>query len=138
MKFIIGFVLLLSTAVNAQDKNVNVIIAKNVSFKNVVTSLLDAGFQIDKLDSTYSTVKTDFKKICLKCDADYLLNVRVKDNTAYITGKWKNTLVASVVFSGSDPVFDIKNERGGIPKQSFEAMNNFAKSLSKDVSYLKQ
>lgn len=122
----------------AQEKNDNTIIASGVNFKQVVNTLLDAGYQIQKLDTTYSTLRTEYKKLCSGCEPEYLLDIRIKDSNAIITGKWKNSLVASIFLNGADPVMDIANERSGVPKKSFAAMNKFALSLSANVTYMKQ
>lgn len=137
-KIVIILIMFLPFATMAQNKNDNTITAIGVGFKQVVNALLDAGFQIQKLDTTYSTIRTEYKKLCSNCEPDYLLDIRVKDSAATITGKWKNTLMASVFLAGSDPVFDIKNERSAVPRKCFEAMNKFALTLSQNVTYTKQ
>lgn len=137
-RLLLAALVLASVSGIAQNKNDNVIIVKGVTFKMVINNLLDAGYQIQKMDTAYSTVRTEYKKLCSTCEPEYLLDIRVKDSTAIITGKWKNTAMAAIFLNGADPVMDIRNEKSGVPKQSFAAANKFALSLSSNIVYAKQ
>jgi hypothetical protein len=125
----------------SQNKNDNVIIAQKVFLKQVVDTLLDHGYLIDRIDSNYNTLKTDYKKLCSDCVPEIMFNVRIKDSTAYISGKWRSNggLFGNVLSGNNDYIyFDIMNEKSKVPKHCFLEMDKIAKLLSSNVTYSKQ
>lgn len=110
-----------------QNKGDNAVTASGVNFKQVVNALLDKGFSIEKIDSNYGTVKTEWKE-----DAKYSFKeryeVRVKDGAAILKGE---------VRSG-DMLWSISNDKAFLFKYSFNQMSDFAKELSASVAYSKQ
>lgn len=143
MRLLITFtIILLRLSVYSQDvpKNADVITVNGITFEKVVNSLLDSGFVIEKMDKEFHTVKTEYRKLCKDCIPEILFNVRVKDSTAIITGKWRST---GNIFGGLESkkdldnayVFDIKNEKMKVPRLAFQAMKTFAVSLNGEISY---
>lgn len=141
--FALLIILWSSTNTFSQDipKNANVIVVKGVTFEKVVNSLLDSGFVIEKIDKEYQTLKTEYKKLCKDCIPEIQFYVRVKDSVLTITGKWRSDLN---IFGGFDTnkskdealIFEIKNEKNKVPRESFKAMNKFAISLKGEIQYL--
>lgn len=134
MKLIIVILLLPLLAIS-QNKGDNTIVVKGVGFMQVCSALIDAGYIIDKKDNDLQTVKTELKSGQDKNKwMKLLLNIRVKDSAAIITGQWYNTL-------GDDPIetntYKIENTSGN-PKSCFKEMKTFALSFKKPVEYLKQ
>ena len=85
-------ILSLAIAANgmAQVKGDNTILVSGVTFKQVVNALLDEGFKIEKIDSNYNTVRTEWKEH-VKYSFNYYFDIRVKDSTASITGQSKSS-----------------------------------------------
>ena len=143
MKFFLILISLFgSLSIFAQDipKNANVIIVKGTTFDKVVNSLLDSSFVIDKMDKEYQTLKTEYKKLRKGFVPEIMLNVRIKDSTATITGKWRSDLnifgLNSQKEQESAMIFEIKNEKSKVPSESFKAMNKFALSLKGQIQYI--
>jgi hypothetical protein len=111
----------------AQNKGDNTILVKGVTFDQVVNALLDKGYKIDKLDKDFKTVKTEYCECRPKYSYQILLNVRVKDSVAAISGKASNRNIE----------IGIENQKWGLYKYSFDDMNNLAKSLKGELSYSK-
>ena len=88
MKRVITILFLLPFLVSAQTipKDVNVIIVKKVGFLEVCNALLDSGYTISKKDNDLQTVSTEVKQFPRLWNATYVVNIRVKDSVAYISG----------------------------------------------------
>jgi hypothetical protein len=102
MKYLVLLILLmLHQSIIAQDipKHANTIIVKGVSFDKVVRSLIDSGYIPDKMDKDLQYIKTEYKKICVKCVPEMLLTIKVKDSVATITGIWRSSV--DMIFSSS-------------------------------------
>lgn len=129
MKTLLLFCLLIITsAAQAQNKGDNTILVKGVTFDQVVNTLLDQGFKIDKIDKDFKTVRTEFKEPNPKYSYKVSYDIRVKDDVAIITGE---TITSNMKF-------EIKNGKSGLDKLAFESMSNFAKSLNGGMSYAKK
>src|SRR5665647_306091 len=125
MKKILILLLLPCFAI-AQNKNDNTIIAKGVTFKQVVNTLLDADYRIDKIDSNYYTIKTEYKKLCTECLPEIMFDIRVKDSAATIRGKWRSSGgIIAIGLTREDKFFyfNIMNEKGKVPKICFNEMD---------------
>lgn len=139
--------LILSLAISstgiAQIKKDNTITAHPVEFKQIVNTLLDAGYVIDKIDSNYYTIKTEYKKLCSNCLPKVSFDIRVKDSSAIIKGQWKSDggiFAQALMGPGYDVeemVFDIMVEGSKVPKMAFKEMDRIAKLMSPDVTYSK-
>jgi hypothetical protein len=126
----------------AQEKNDNTIIVKGVSFEQVVNALLDSGYHIEKMDKEYRTIKTEYRELCDNCLPQLYFDIRVKDSTATISGKWRSNLngifgLKTERDNNSAYIFPIKNEKDKVPKKCFNKMNDFAKSLNGQITYAK-
>lgn len=141
--FCLFFSFFISIASHCQQKGDNTITIKNVGFLETCNALLNAGYVIDKKDNELQTVKTEFKDGIGKNKwMKLLLNARVKDSTAVITGQWYNTMfVGSKLFQQEQTIenstYKIENTTGN-PKNCFNEMKRFALSFGKEVSYSKQ
>ena len=76
----------LKTIAQEIPKNVNVILVKGVSFKDVCNRLLDSGYSMQTKDNYLQTVRTEPKQYPKYWNAIYVVNVRVKDSVAFISG----------------------------------------------------
>lgn len=138
MKYIFTLIVIIPLFSQAQPKKTNTITVTGVTFNETVNKLLDAGFIIEKSDSTFKTIKTEYKTGAGSNKWMKLsLNIRVKDSIAYITGKWYNTLMLNAF----DKFTTIDNEAMAIantygnPKACFKEMDVFALSFKKPVEY---
>ncbi len=125
----------------SQNRNDNLIVSKGIGFNQIVEILLDNGYNIDKIDSNYKTLKTEYKKLCSDCIPEIMLEVRVKDSIAFMKGKWRSNggLIGNVLSGNNDYMyFDIMNEKQKVPKQCFSEMDKIAKLFSNDITYSKQ
>jgi hypothetical protein len=121
----------------------NEIIVSGVTFKEVANGLLDAGFSIEKVDSNFNTIKTEFIEGSGK--TKYLklrLMIRVKDSTAIITGEWYNPLVIGSKLLGTELTIENSTYKieytSGSPKQCFLEMNKYANYFKKPITYSKK
>lgn len=91
MKLIIFYVALaLSLTTYSQTpipKGANTIEVIGVTFKEVGTKILEAGYSIDKIDSNFQTFRTEWKYFS-KYFLSIKLDIWVKDSTAIIKGIW--------------------------------------------------
>lgn len=122
-------------------KNANAIEVKGVSFRQVADGLLDAGYTLERTDSSFQTIKTEFKTGIGKNKWMKLrLMIRVKDTTATITGEWYNTMFIGSKLLGVEQTIDNSTYKieytSGNPKNCFTEMNNFALSLHKPILYI--
>lgn len=121
-------------------KKTNTIEVQGVTFRQMAASLMDAGYYIEKADSNFQTIRTEFKTGTGKNkNMKMRLMVRIKDSTAIITGDWYNTMfvgskILGVENSVENSTFRIENASVN-PKNCFNEMNAFALSLNKPVTY---
>lgn len=120
--------------------NANTIVLHNTSFKEICNALLDFNYLIEKKDNDLETVRTEPVKFKKYWNATYVIYVRVKDSTAYITG------IVTAADGGlvkDMPIYNHTNKRGEpYPKSlygyPFSILNEFALSFKKRVSYEKR
>jgi hypothetical protein len=139
MKFIIAFlfsVFVFFAQCQEAPKGSNMIIAKGVSFKTTVDKVFDLGFFIDRQDSTIGTIITTAKEF-ENGVWYFILQIRIKDSVAYISGQVKYLITISGLPPEYGPVIN-KGMKGSAYRVAFGKMDELAKSLSKDVSYKKQ
>lgn len=132
--------LLCCSMCNGQQKKDNTITIKGVTFFEAVERLMDAGFTIEKSDSVFKTIRTDWKTGKGKTEwmkERYL--IRIKDSTAFLTGHWYNTMFVGIpVFGRTDTpetAADQIEYTWGNNKACFRDMQDFALSFKKPVQY---
>lgn len=126
----------------------NVIIVKGVSFMEVCNSLLDHGYAIKTKDNELQTAITEPQKYPKYWNAGYVINIRVKDSAAYISGTFTAPFSSYAIVGGAgrgslwngDPVYHHTNRKGVTHPKSligypFTLMNEFALSFGKPVEY---
>ena len=126
--------LLTSTAFSQAPKGTNLILVKAVGYDQVLTALLDKGYFIRKKDAELFTASTEPRR--LKNGSTYVIRVRVKDSTAYLSGE---VFTEYVHFADEKYVPSVNKGMGGNPeKESFKRVNEFAESLGGPIDYRKQ
>lgn len=135
--FLISFILVSQLSVFSQNilKDANVIIVKGVDFKEVCNALLDSGYTIDKKDNELQTASTEAKSYPKYWSLNYVVNIRIKDSSAYISGKIYGSPLINY-----EPIFNHCKKSGQTyPKSAygypFILLNNFALGFKKEVSY---
>lgn len=143
MKKILLLLLILPVIGLSQNilKDANTIVVKGITFIDVCNKLLDDGYSIDKKDNDLKTVKTEKKEYPKYWNATYIVNIRVKDSSAYISGTY--TAPPNGGLFKDEPVTNLCNKRGETYQKSMEGyifllLNEFALSFKKEVSYLKR
>jgi hypothetical protein len=141
MKYLLGLLLIISTTIKAQiPKNANAIEVQGVTFREVVSRLLDSNYTIAKIDSNYQTAETAPKY--WNNPYTMVVKVRVKDSTATITGTFRygnkedyQQGSISWIAAGSDNT--IANIKQWEHKRTnpFALMNRIALSFGKPVAY---
>ncbi len=146
LKYVLIFFFLLPLIAFSQQKipkKSNAIEIEGLTFKEVANALLDAGYNFDKIDSNFQTIKTEFK---VGKDVNkwmkIRLYVRVKDSIAIISGEWYNTMFVGNKFLGQEKTIENSTSKieytFGNPKNCFLEMDEFAKSFNKNSTYLIQ
>jgi len=144
MKVVLSLILFMPIICLSQiPKRANTIIIKGPTFKEVATALLDAGYTIEKSDSSLQTIKTEWKDGTGKDKLVRLrLYARIKDSSAIIRGEYYPPGPIGTKFLGQEQTIEnstykIENT-SGLPKNSFNEMNDFALSFKKPVEYIIQ
>lgn len=101
---------------------------KSANFINVIESLLDNDFIIKKKDKEYGTIKTEPEALN-KLNGSYFINIRVKNNLIYLTGKCNMNF--SIDYGNVESNFEWskiinKGMKGSLLKESFKQMLEFA------------
>lgn len=139
MKSLLLF-LIVPFSMAAQPKKTNTIEIEGVSFSEVANALMDAGFTLEKVDSNFQTIRTDFKEGSGKTKwMKVRYNARVKDSNVILTGEWYNSMFMGSKIIGQEgtlenSVFKIENASVN-PKNCFKDMNTFALAFGKPVKY---
>lgn len=121
-------------------RDANTILVKNVSFIEVCNALLDSGYSIEKKDADLQTVRTEVKNYPKYWNATYIINIRVKDSTAYISGIFSAPPTGGLF--KDEPITNVTNKKGiAYPKSlagsAFNWLNQFALGFKKEINYLK-
>lgn len=125
----------------APPKRCSLIRVKNVTFKEAVTSLLDAGYFIEKIDSNFLTIRTEPQDYSKTKGGMISIDIRIKDSTAFITGHCGLTRGDFDSKGGNLMTvryyYEIENRgmKGSIMKESFDKLNEFALSFKKEIVY---
>lgn len=141
MKFLILILLLPAAARGQTLSDATVIIAKGVSFERVCNALLDSGYAIEKKDNDLMTVRTENRQYPNKWNATYLINIRIKDSSAYISGTF--TAPPGGGLFKNEPIRNWTNRKGETKTSSlggypFVILDAFAHGLSGQIAYAKQ
>lgn len=124
-------------------KKATAIVVKGVSFDQVLNGLVDQNYFIDKKDDALKTVVTIARHIdqssteIFKDNTKRLIKVifyiRVRDSVANISGQFNDEIF-------HDPNYDqisYRGAKGSAFMLSWDCMNDFAKSLKGEISYIK-
>ena len=134
------FLLLLPFFSIAQQKGANVIKVSNVSFDQCVSALIADGFIIDRIDKEYKVITTKPLEV-KKAGTVIILQVNQKDSALMIRGQLSETIGLVIggqnIKSESSRIVN-KGMRGSVNKLCFDRMNDFARSLGGEVSYIVQ
>lgn len=135
------FSLLTFYSFSQPQKGTNTIIIHKVGFIEMCTALLDAGFIIAKKDNDLQTINTEYKTYPKMWDGAYSMYVRIKDSTAFITGKFNAPSDGKGLFKDEE-ISCTMNKKGELTTTimgyGFIQINNFAIGLKKEISYLKK
>jgi len=144
MKVTILFLLIPVIAFNQSiPKGANTIKIAAVTFKEAAEALLDAGYSFEKADSSFKTIKTEWKQGVGKTKWMKLrFFIHQKDSTLILTGNWYNTMFEGQDVLGkhftADNSFEKIEYTIGNPKNCFLLMQDFALSFNKPIEYCKQ
>jgi hypothetical protein len=145
-KTILLMLLLSSGYANAQKKHDNMIIIKGGTLKQAVNAFMDAGYNIDKYDTTlgyvYTTPLKANKTACI-----VIFTARVKDSSLVITGKFKSAVSFSKILfddkqnsideSASYYPIELRGMKGSEFMDSWNEMDRVAKIFGQPISYAK-
>jgi hypothetical protein len=133
---LIAFLFPLASYTQEPPKNSTGITVSNTDLMAVANALLDNGFRIDKKDTELGTLKTEERGY--ENNVWFLvIDVRVKDSTAYITGQIK-VMVSPIGNTRRlyEPVI-YKGMKKAPYRLAFAAMDEIARSLNGHVTYSK-
>lgn len=146
-KLYFSCVLFLLIAVKSQGQqrsdipaNANTIIIKGVTFKQVCMSLLDSSYVIDKKDNDLETVSTKAKDFPKLWNAEYVINVRVKDSAAYFTATFTAPPGGGLFYNETAYNHCKKNGQPypkSMARYPFMLMNTFITCFNKNIEYAK-
>jgi hypothetical protein len=128
----------------SQPKGCNAIVLHGVSFSQIDDSLNARGFQIDKLDSVSLTTKSkeyySSESGNNKEHAGIVLLIRMKGNDATLTALYtyeelQNSVLGAHTQSGKPTRVENMYSKGSFMRRAFDYMNEFAKSLTSNISY---
>jgi hypothetical protein len=120
------------------NQDINTITIKGISFKQVVTHLMNNGYTIEHLDSKAETVSTKYSKCPSTNDlVNYSINIRVQDSVAEIKGK-----LCYNIKSNKENAPDSSNSMPakytyGVSKAAFLQVDKFAKTFKSEIIYSK-
>jgi len=131
------FILFSLTIFSQAPKGANVIVVKNIGYDELLNALLDKGYFIDKKDTVLKIASTERKQLSKQDpSSNYLIRVRVKDSTAYISGE-VNIVYFTNTFKDEKYVpAEISQFKWSPERQVFDKMEEFAKGLQKEIAYL--
>jgi len=143
MKFLITPLILslsIVTSYSQIHKNCKTIIVKHVGFLEVCNMLLDKNYKIEKKDNELQTVETTQTEYIKSFNATFIIEVRVKDSTAYITGNFTAPPGGGLAYK--EPIYNVVDKNGvtkvktlsGYP---FSKLVEFAKAFNKEVEFIK-
>jgi hypothetical protein len=134
--FIFGIIFLSS---EAQKRGDNQIIVHNTTLRNVMSSLMDAGYSIDKYDTALGTASTVTRK-AQKTSLTIIWRVRIKDSAAIITGDWMSLVSMSIGGAKIEPEYyplDYRTSSMNETHQIFLNMVELAKKMGRPVEFAK-
>lgn len=136
--WVVLFITIWSCA-NAQDipKGMNIIVVGGTCFDSVVAKVLDNGFFFQTKDTVTKSLTTQPKYWSGGMGGNVIINIRVKDSTAYISGLYNvNAKLGNIDLRDYTPVLSAKS-KGMFRSLPFEEMNKLALSLHGIITYQK-
>lgn len=110
------------------------IIVKNVSFTDACIMLLDKGYLIERKHNDLQTATTATRPYPSTWNAEYIVSIRIKDSSLYITGNFTSPAGASDALFKNDPLYYLKAKKSLIG-YGFNLLNEFALAFNKPVEY---
>lgn len=111
---------------------------KDWNYDKVMYALIDQGYEIEKNEREFGIIKTALKPV-KGLNASYYLYITTKDSTVTIKGNVIVNVSIAVGYAKIEPSYsDIENKgmKGSVLKESFAAMDLFAKELiSKESTF---
>lgn len=119
----------------AQPKNTNTIIVKDVTFDQIAQTLTDQNIAIKNKDAQTGTITTDAIKY-RKGSGTMALFIRVKDSTAYISGTFDPQVT---IFNQHSSIYQIEYRgwKGSDLLLAFQRMQAIAEGLRAEIYYAK-
>lgn len=138
MKKILLVILLIPGFILAQNKHDNAIVIAHLPFKAAISGCMDQGFSIatkdDSLQYFTTLPKADKHRNLI------ILHIRIKDSVTIITGDLNPNMTLNFGMVSSQTALyqiEFKGMAGSPLKQSWESMNDVARSFGLPVSYAK-
>jgi hypothetical protein len=127
MKSIIVFLILFAPLLlPAQKKGDNTIIVSGVNADQMVTLLLNNAYRLEAMQDEFNEVRTNYKPVD-PGGFEMALVIRIKDNRAYISGKWRKAS-----FAGDIVYLKPKHSP---QTEAFESMRHLALALHKPLAF---
>ena len=115
----------------------NQIIVKGTDFNMLAQALISKGFMLDKTDKDLQLITTTAPRTFKGLASSVKLQIYLKDSSAYITGQFK---LEVKLFKNSEESFESivnRGMKGSEYKDTFDFMDEFAKSLKGELTYSK-
>lgn len=119
-----------SGCVNAQEKHDNEILISGATLKQTINAFMDAGFRIDKYDTTMGFVYIAPKD---EGAATIFYQARLKDSSIIITGNLR-----IVVLSSSLVPIECRGMSRSVMRLAWNEMDKISKSIGLPVFYAKK
>src|SRR5664279_2222581 len=98
-------------------KGANTLGIHGTTYSQVMNTLLDSGFKIDKSDKEFGTIKTEYRKLGPNKIPSIYFDVRIKDSVATFSGGWRSNgdwLGISNTSKENYYLFPIQNIKGKV------------------------
>ena len=122
-----------------QKKGDNQILVHGTTLKIAMLTLMDAGYSIDKYDTTIETLSTVTRK-AQHASLTVIWRVRIKDSMAIITGDWMSMVSMSIGGAKIEPTYyplEYRNSTMYETHQIFLSMVDLAKKMGSPVDFAK-
>lgn len=146
MKNMLFVALLIPSLAFAQVKHDNTISIHGGTIKQAVNAFMDAGFQIDKYDTTMGFVYTAETRLN-KTASVVIYSARIKDSVLILTGKFRSTVSFSkILLNDKENAIDdskdymsveLRGMNGSDFMITWNQMDKIAKSFGLPISYTK-
>jgi hypothetical protein len=129
----------ISATAMSQNRGDNEILVHSTTLKIAMNTLMDAGYSIDKYDTTLGTVSTVTRQ-AQHTSLTVIWRVRIKDSTAIITGDWMSMVSMSLGGAKSEPNYhpiDYRTNSMNETHKIFLGMVELAKKMGSPVVFTK-